>query len=289
MKQRTGDRDERTSGLVKISDAIARSGIDAREARLLLAEVCGFSQAGLIASAEQEIPFEVENAFSDLAKRRLQGEPVAYILGRKEFYGLELAVDRSVLIPRPETELLVELALERIKERTPGRVAASLLDLGTGSGAIAIAVKFNRPETRVVAVDSDPSALATAKRNAARLNLQIDFRHGRWFEPVMGERFELIVSNPPYVASGDPYLADLRFEPQAALVAGADGLDCIRDIVNAASGHLRPGGWLLLEHGLGQGGAVRKLLAGAGLESATTWPDLAGIARVSGGKCGGKV
>ena len=267
MKQRTGDRDERTSGLVKISDAIARSGIDAREARLLLAEVCGFSQAGLIASAEQEIPFEVENAFSDLAKRRLQGEPVAYILGRKEFYGLELAVDRSVLIPRPETELLVELALERIKERTPGRVAASLLDLGTGSGAIAIAVKFNRPETRVVAVDSDPSALATAKRNAARLNLQIDFRHGRWFEPVMGE----------------------RFEPRAALVAGADGLDCIRDIVKTASAHLLPGGWLLLEHGLGQDGAVRKLLAGAGLESATTWPDLAGIARVSGGKCGGKV
>jgi release factor glutamine methyltransferase len=133
-------------------------------------------------------------------------------------------------------------------------------------------------------VDADLSALLTAKRNAARLNLEIDFRHGRWFEPVAGERFALIVSNPPYVASGDPHLADLRFEPQAALIAGADGLDCIREIAAAASAHLLPGGWLLLEHGIGQAAAVRKLLGGAGLESLTTWPDLAGIARVTGGK-----
>jgi release factor glutamine methyltransferase len=270
--------------LVNVSEAIAQSGLDAREARLLLAEVCGASQATLAASPEQEIPYEVENAFFDFTQRRKKGEPVAYILGRKEFYGLELAVNPSVLIPRPETELLVDLALERIKERTPGRVAASVLDLGTGSGAIAIAVKFNRPETRVVAVDSDPSTLATAKRNAARLDLSIDFRQGRWFGPVAGERFDLIVSNPPYVASGDPHLADLRFEPQAALVAGADGLDCIRDIAGAAGAHMLPGGWLLLEHGLGQDAAVRKLLAGAGLESVATWPDIAGIARVTGGK-----
>ena len=269
-------RDQRTGAFLNTLEAITASGIDTREARLLLAEVCGFSQASLAASPEQEISYEVENTFLEFVDRRLKGEPVAYILGRKEFYGLELSVNPSVLIPRPETELLVDLVLER--------KPASMLDLGTGSGAIGIAVKYKRPATRIVAVDSDLSALVTAKRNAARLNLEIDFRHGRWFDPVALERFELIVSNPPYVASSDPHLESLRFEPRAALVAGADGLDCIRDIAKAASGHLLPGGWLLLEHGLGQGGAVRHLLAGAGLESITTWPDLAGIARVTGGK-----
>jgi len=259
---------------VTVSDAIASSGIDAREARLLLAEACGFSQASLTASPEREIPFEVENAFMDMAGRRARGEPVAYILGRKEFYGLELLVNPSVLIPRPETELLVDLALER--------GPAFMLDLGTGSGAIGIAVKFKRPATRVVAVEADLSALNTARRNASRFNLQIDFRHGRWFDPVPGERFDLIVSNPPYVARGDPHLAGLRYEPLGALVSGPDGLDSIRDIVKAAPAHLAAGGWLLLEHGQGQDAAVRACLAAAGLESITTWPDLAGIARVSG-------
>ncbi len=258
-----------------VSEAIAASKIDPREARLLLAEVCGFSQASLAASPEQDIPFEVENAFFEFTQRRKKGEPVAYILGRKEFYGLDLSVNPSVLIPRPETELLVDLALER----NP----ASVLDLGTGSGAIALAIKHERPNCRVVAVEADLSALLTAKRNAARLNLEIDFRHGRWLEPVADERFQLIVSNPPYVASGDPHLAALRFEPQGALVAGPGGLDSIREIVQAAGVFLFPGAWLLLEHGIGQEEAVRGLMAGAGLESITTWPDLAGIARVSGG------
>ena len=259
-----------------VSQAIAESGIDVREARLLLAEVCGFSQASLVASPEQEIPFEVENAFLEFVKRRIEKEPVAYILGRKEFYGLDLSVNPSVLIPRPETELLVDLALER--------KPASLLDLGTGSGAIAVAVKFNRPECKVIAVESDLSAFMTARRNAARLNLEIDLRHGRWFEPVAGERFDLIVSNPPYVADGDPHLADLRHEPRSALVAGPDGLDSIREIVQRVGVFLLTGGWLLLEHGLGQDRAVRDLLTRSGLEFITTWPDLAGIARVSGGK-----
>ena len=209
------------------------------------------------------------------------GVPVAYLLGRKEFYGLELSVNPSVLIPRPETELLVDLSLERRP--------ASVLDLGTGSGAIAIALKFKMPEARVVAVDSDLSALITAKRNAARLNLDIDFRHGRWFEPVAGERFNLVVSNPPYVAEGDPHLGALRYEPRGALVSGPDGLDAIRLITSAAGAFLLPGAWLLLEHGFGQDAAVRDLLAAAGLESVASWPDLAGIARVSGGKCGGTV
>jgi release factor glutamine methyltransferase len=261
---------------MKVLEAIAASGIEAREARLLLSEVCGFSQSSLMASPEREIPFEVENAFFECAHRRVLGEPVAYILGRKEFYGIELSVNPSVLVPRPETELLVDLALER--------EPASVLDLGTGSGAIGIAVKYNMRGTKVVAIDSDLSALLTAKRNAARMNLEIDFRHGRWFGPVAGERYALIVSNPPYVASGDPHLCALRFEPRAALVGGIDGLDSIRDIAKDAASHLLAGGWLLLEHGQGQEEAVRDLLAGAGFESITTWPDLAGIARVSGGK-----
>jgi release factor glutamine methyltransferase len=261
---------------VTVSEAIAASGIDAREARLLLAEVCGFSQASLAVSPDRDIPFEVENAFFEFVERRKAGMPVAYILGRKEFYGLELSVNPSVLIPRPETELLVDLALQM----NP----SSVLDLGTGSGAVALAIKHERPDCRVVAVDSDLSALVTAKRNAAKLNLAIDFRHGRWFEPVAGERFELIVSNPPYVAAGDPHLADLRYEPRGALVSGPDGLDSIRKIVTSVGAFLRPGGWLLLEHGKGQDAAVRTLLAAAGLESVTTWPDLAGIARISGGK-----
>ena len=275
-KKRREGRAER----VTVLEAIAASGIDAREARLLLAEICGFSQASLAASPEQEIPFEVENAYFELVKKRLNGVPVAYILGRKEFYGLDLSVNPSVLIPRPETELLVDLALER--------QASSVLDLGTGSGAVALAIKQQRPDARVVAVDSDLPALLSAKRNAAKLNLAVDFRHGRWFEPVAGERFDLVVSNPPYVAENDPHLPALRFEPRAALLAGADGLDAIREIVMQVGAFLRPGGWLLLEHGKGQDGAVRALLAAAGLESVTTWPDLAGIARVSGGKCGGK-
>lgn len=259
---------------MNVRQAIAASGIDAREARLLLAEASGSSQASLAASPEADLPFEVENAFLALAARRRAGEPVAYILGRREFYGLMLTVNPSVLVPRPETELLVELALERRPE--------AVLDLGTGSGAVALAIKHERPGCRVVAVEADLPALQTARQNAARLNLDVDFRHGRWFEPVAGERFDVVVSNPPYVAAGDPHLADLRHEPQGALIAGADGLDAFREIMRAVGAFLRPGGWVLLEHGLGQDAAVRALLAAAGLASVTTWPDLSGIARVSG-------
>jgi release factor glutamine methyltransferase len=264
---------------LKVKEAIASSRIDPREARLLLAEASGFSQATLVASPDQEVPFEVENAFLEFARRRAAGEPVAYILGHKEFYGLALVVNPSVLIPRPETELLVELALER--------KAASILDLGTGSGAIALALKCHSRESRVTAVEADLAALATARRNATKLNLEIDFRHGRWFEPVARERFELVVSNPPYVAEGDPHLEALRFEPEGALIAGPEGLDCIRDIVAGAGAHLLEGGWLLLEQGLGQERAVRDLFSAAGFASIATWPDLAGIPRVTGGQMRG--
>jgi release factor glutamine methyltransferase len=211
-----------------------------------------------------------------MAKRREHGEPVAYILGRKEFYGLELAVNPAVLIPRPETELLVEVSLRT----NPGTV----LDLGTGCGAVALAIKRHRPQARVVAVESSLAALAVAQRNSVKLGLQVDFRHGRWFQPVAGERFDLVACNPPYVAAGDPHLEELKYEPRAALVSGRDGLEAIREIVAAAPGHLEPGGWLLLEHGLGQDRAVRALLVQAGLEGVATWPDLAGIARVAGGR-----
>jgi release factor glutamine methyltransferase len=181
-----------------------------------------------------------------------------------------------VLIPRPETELLVDLALQGD--------FSSAADLGTGSGAIALALKQQRPASRVIAIEASAAALAVAQRNAVKHGLQIDFRHGRWFEPVAGERFDLIVANPPYVAEGDRHLAALGFEPREALVAGSDGLAAIRHIVTQAPAFLTPGGRLLVEHGIGQEQAVCALLAAAGLEDIATWPDLAGIPRVSGGK-----
>lgn len=258
--------------------AQALRALDPREARLLLAHVTGLAEASVLAHPERELGAAARARFLELAARRGRGEPIAYLVGEKEFYGLRLRVDPSVLIPRPETELLVELALARM----PG----SALDLGTGSGAVALALKRHLPAARVVAVEASPAALAIASGNARRLGLALEFRQGAWFEPVAGERFELVVSNPPYVAEGDPHLGegDLRFEPRAALVAGADGLDAIRAIVAATPAHLRPGGWLLLEHGLGQDEAVRNLMRGAGLEEIATWPDLSGIARVSGGR-----
>lgn len=256
-----------------VEEALRIGGADAR---LLLSEATGFSQASLIAFPEKELPAEAEQRFRDFAERRQKGEPVAYILGRKEFYDIDLVVTPAVLIPRPETELLVDLAL--------ARKPASILDVGTGSGAIALALKKHLPRARVVASDSSAAALEVAKRNATRLNLDIELRHGRWYEAVAGERFEAIVSNPPYVESGDPHLAGLQFEPRLAIESGADGLDAMRIVVREAPAHLLPGGWLLVEHGMGQQAAVRELLEGAGLETTTGWPDLAGIPRVAGGK-----
>lgn len=266
---------------MRIEQALAGCGLEPREARLLLAEATGFSQASVLAHPERELEAAAEARFLDWTARRRVGEPVAYVLGKREFYGLSLAVNRAVLIPRPETELLVELALARLGPQAAARV----LDLGAGSGALALAIKRHRPHTRVIAVEADLSAMQTALRNAARLGLDIELRHGRWFEPVRGERFALVVSNPPYVAEGDPHLAqgDLRFEPKSALVAGADGLDALRAIAAGAAAHLEAGGWLLLEHGQGQDAAVRALLAAGGLEEVASWPDLAGIARVTGG------
>ncbi len=232
-----------------------------------------------MAFPERPLPGEAEARFSEFIARRRRGEPVAYILGRKEFYGLELAVNPAVLIPRPETELVVELALQR--------GFASAVDLGTGSGAIALALKRHRPSARVVAVEASAAALVVARRNAAAFALDVEFRHGDWYgclNAEQGERFDVIVSNPPYVAEGDPHLADLVFEPPGALLAGPDGLDAIREIAAAAPRHLQPGGSILIEHGKGQDRAVRNLLERQGLEEVRTWPDLAGIPRVTGGR-----
>lgn len=267
---------------MKIVAALAAGGIEPREARLLLAEASGFSEASVLAHGERELPAEIEERYTEMTARRRAGEPIAYIVGRREFYGLPLSVGAAVLIPRPETELLVDLALERVPPSKP----MSVLDLGTGCGAIALAIKRQRPRARVLAVDSSAAALEYARRNATKLALEIELRHGLWFEPVRGERFDLVVSNPPYVALGDPHLSqgDVRFEPRGALVSGADGLHAIREITHGAPAFLGPAGWLLLEHGLGQDRAVRSLLTAAGLESVASWRDLAGIARASGGK-----
>ena len=261
---------------MNVREALRFAAIDAIDARLLLAAATGFSEAAVLAFHEREIPKDAEARFREFTERRKKGEPVAYILGRKEFYDLSLIVTPAVLIPRPETELLVDLTI--------ARRPASVLDVGTGSGAIALALKKHLPRARVVASDASAAALEVARRNATRLNLDIELRHGRWFDAVAGERFEAIVANPPYVRAGDPHLAQLQYEPMFAIESGADGLDAMRTVVKDAPRHLLPGGWLLVEHGMGQHDAVRELLEAAGLETTSSWPDLAGIPRVSGGK-----
>lgn len=267
---------------MSIAERLAQSGLPPLEARMLLERVLGKTRAWLIAHAHDAAGTEAGEAFAALAGRRRQGEPIAYLLGEREFYGLDFQVAPAVLIPRPETELLVELALARIAADRPARV----LDLGTGSGAIAVALAKARPQARLTAVDVDYAALTVARANAKRHGVAVRFFCGDWFGALAGERFDLIASNPPYVASGDPHLAlgDLRYEPRRALVGGADGLDCIRAIVAQARAHLNPGAWLLFEHGYDQAAAGRALLEGGGYRAAQSWPDLAGILRVSGGR-----
>lgn len=262
-----------------------RAGDGARaEAEILLAHCLGCDRTALWARPETAVPSAVAAACRALARRRAAGEPVAYLVGHRGFWTLELEVTPAVLIPRPETELLVEQVLAAFPADAPVR----LVDLGTGSGAIALAVAAERPCWEILATDAAADALAVARRNAARLGLAaVAFRLGDWTQACRrGERFSVIVSNPPYVAEGDPHLAegDLPWEPRAALVAGPDGLDAIRRLVATAPAHLAPGGWLLLEHGADQGAAVRAILAGAGLDAVHTVRDLAGLERVSGGR-----
>ena len=260
----------------------ARQGLDRLDAQLLLLHALGRpagDRAWLIAHDQDPLAPQAAATYEALCRRRAAGEPVAYLVGHKEFFGLELQVDDRVLVPRPDTETLVEWALELLRDRPAPRV----LDLGTGSGAIALAVRSARPDARVEAVDRSADALAVAAANAQRLGLPLELRQADWLDGATGP-YDLIASNPPYVAAADPHLAALRHEPLAALAAGPDGLDDLRRIVAAAPAHLRPGGWLLLEHGWDQAPAVRALLAGAGLGAVGSRNDLAGIARCSGGR-----
>ncbi|WP_426662934.1 peptide chain release factor N(5)-glutamine methyltransferase [Rhodanobacter aciditrophus] len=253
------------------------------DAEALLLHVLGQPRSWLFAHADDVLDPEVRAVFEALVARRAAGAPVAYLTGRRGFWTLELEVTPATLIPRPETELLVELALERL----PSDAAAGVADLGTGSGAIALAIASERPHARVVATDASTDALAVARRNAQRLGIgNVRFVQGDWLAPLATEHFALIVSNPPYIEAGDPHLAqgDLRFEPAAALASGADGLDAIRRIVAGASAHLEPGGWLLFEHGWNQGDAARALLHAAGYAQAFTAQDLEARDRVSGGR-----
>ena len=260
---------------------LAQSGLPPLEARMLAARVLEKNSAWLIAHADEPVGAAAERELAALAARRALGEPMAYILGEREFYGMEFRVTPAVLIPRPETELLVELALARI----PAAAALRVLDLGTGSGAVAVALAKQRPQAQLTAVEVDYDALGVARENARRHRVRVRFLCGDWFGPLAAESFDLIVSNPPYVAGADPHLAagDVRFEPRRALAAGADGLDCIRTIVAKAARHLRADAWLLFEHGYDQADACRALLDAHGYTNVQTWPDLAGIPRVSGG------
>ena len=254
-----------------------------RETALLLRHVLGVSEAWLVAHADDSIDPGHAAAFRDLLARRARGEPVAYLTGARGFHALSLRVTPDVLIPRPETELLVDCALQRI----PGDAECAVADLGTGSGAIALAIAKARPRTKLVATDASNAALEVAHVNAARLAIgNVEFCQGDWCVPLGNARFNVIVSNPPYIAEGDPHLheGDLRFEPAAALVSGDDGLDAIRIIIRDARAHLHEGGWLMFEHGFDQGPAVRELLGAHGYADVFTERDLEDRERVSGAR-----
>lgn len=265
-----------------LTDATHRLG-ERVDAEVLLIHVLDKPRSWLIAHADDMLAPALADAYAAYVARREAGEPVAYIVGRRGFWSLDLEVTRATLIPRPETERLVELALERLPSDNASRVA----DLGTGSGAIALAIAHERPRSHVVATDASADALAVAQRNAQRHNMtNVSFLQGQWFAPLHDQRFDMVVSNPPYIESADPHLArgDLRFEPLSALAAGRDGLDDIRVIVRDATHHLTPRGWLLIEHGWNQGEAVRMLLHNAGFVEIFTERDMEQRERVSAGR-----
>ncbi len=269
------------------------------DAELLLAHALGQDRSALKAHPERVADPTARAVFESLLARRAAGEPIAYLVGSREFWSLSLSVSPAVLVPRPETETLVELALQagaalecargpdgpraRTPAGAPKRRPLEAVDLGTGSGAVALALKRERPAWRIAAVERSPAALAMAAANGSRLGLEVEWLLGDWFGPVEGRRFDLIVSNPPYIAAGDPHLAALAHEPAAALIAGHDGLESLRAIVAAAPRFLAPDGGLLVEHGADQGAAVRDLLSAAGFSGVTTATDGAGRPRVGMG------
>lgn len=268
--------------------AAATLGLDRLDAQLLLLHALqrpATERAWLLAHDTDALTEDVQQAYLTLAQRRAAGEPLAYLVGSKAFFGLDLQVDKRVLVPRPDTETLVEWALAVLPPKASAGApeVPRIVDLGTGSGAIALALKQARPDTQVLAVDASTDALEVARANAVSLGLAMDMQLSSWLQDVSG-RFHLIVSNPPYIAEGDSHLEALRHEPRQALTAGADGLDDIRHIIRQAPAHLLPGGWLLLEHGWDQAAAVRELLSAAGLEAVQTRRDIGGNERCSGGR-----
>lgn len=262
--------------------ALARGRIPAAEARMLLGALTGASTAQIAAYPERGLAPELALRFADMLVRREQGEPVAYLLGEREFYGRRFRVSPAVLIPRPETELIVDTVLARV----PRDAAIRILDLGTGSGALAVSLALELPAAQVTAVDISPAALAVAAANAQHLGARVRCLESDWFAALQGELFDLIVSNPPYVAAGDPHLyeGDVRFEPPGALASGPAGLDDLARIAAEAPAYLVSGGYLLMEHGYDQGAAVRALLQAQGFVEVASARDLAGIERIGFGR-----
>ena len=257
-----------------------QSLLEPLDLRVLLCHALQLNRVALITQSERALTDGEAQQLASLIQRRLDGEPVAYIVGQREFFGLPFEVNPAVLIPRPDTELLVELTIERLPQ------GGAALDMGTGSGAIAVSVAHSRPDASVTALDLSPEALAVARRNAAANGARVNFLQSDWYSAVPAQRFDVIASNPPYIASGDRHLSegDLRFEPVGALTDHADGLSALRSIIAGAPDHLPPGGWLLMEHGYDQAAAVRALLHAQGWQEVQSWTDLAGIERVSGGR-----
>ncbi len=272
------------AGEVDIAGALAwaRAQIDQMDARVLLRHVLQCPAARLVGWPEQRLERADWANYRQLVERRVAGEPVAYLTGTREFYGREFIVTPAVLIPRPETELLVELALAHF----PGQRGVRVLDMGTGSGALAVTLALEMDAPDVTALDRSREALWVAMANAAKLGASVSFVQSDWFAALGDEQFGLIVANPPYIAAADPHLeqGDVRFEPRGALAAGPQGLDDLAEIIAGAPARLIDGGWLFLEHGYDQAAAARGLLADAGFASIASWKDLAGIERVSGGR-----
>lgn len=263
-----------------IASILRNTVIDPLETRILLTHALQLSRVQLITQSDRVLSAHEAERIASLFRRRLGGEPVAYITGEREFYGLSLHITPDVLIPRPETELLVELALQHLPPN--GRI----LDMGTGSGAIPVAIAHSRPDAIVTALDVSSNALAVAQRNAARHGVTIQFLQSDWYAALAHQQFDIIVANPPYIEVGDVHLSqgDLRFEPVDALTDHADGLSALRIIIAGAPRYLADGGWLLMEHGYDQAAAVRTMLAGQGFGAVQSWADLAGIERVTGGQ-----
>ncbi|GAB2722489.1 peptide chain release factor N(5)-glutamine methyltransferase [Comamonas sediminis] len=274
---------------VTVSQALAQAaalGIARIDAQMLLLHLCGqptHARAWLITHDVDSLSSAQTAQWQQWLQRRADGEPVAYLTGHKGFYGLDLAVDARVLDPRPDTETLVDWALELLPDAAPGQPALRLADLGTGSGAIALALQHARPAAEVWAVDASSDALAVAQANAERLQLPLRLAHSHWLSALQGP-FDAIITNPPYIRDDDPHMPALRHEPRQALTSGADGLDDIRHIIDAAPRYLRDGGWLLIEHGWDQADGVRALLAQRGFAQVQSRNDLAGIERASGGQ-----